>query len=151
MRIFVFCLLILPSVVMAQTKFKTEPITPAAKTKTVATGTPLQQSIIRGKEVYRISCLTCHQPDGGGVGTLNPPFVKEWAGGDKSRLIRMILKGSIGKVKIDGDTFSNTMAAQPGLSDQQIADALTYVRNNFGIKASQVTQAEVKALRAKTK
>jgi mono/diheme cytochrome c family protein len=37
------------------------------------------------------------------------------------------------------------------LQDQEIADVLTYVRNSFGNKASMVTAAEVKALRAKLK
>jgi mono/diheme cytochrome c family protein len=37
------------------------------------------------------------------------------------------------------------------LTDQQIADVLTYVRNSFGNKASTVTPAEVKSVRAKTK
>jgi mono/diheme cytochrome c family protein len=35
------------------------------------------------------------------------------------------------------------------LKDQEIADVLTYVRSNFGNKASAVTAAEVKAERAK--
>jgi mono/diheme cytochrome c family protein len=43
------------------------------------------------------------------------------------------------------------MPAQPQLTDQQIADVLTYVRNSFGNKASAITPAEVKAVRATTK
>jgi len=37
------------------------------------------------------------------------------------------------------------------MNDQQIADVLTYIRNNFGNKASQIKEADVKAVRAKTK
>jgi len=54
-------------------------------------------------------------------------------------------------VEIDGDRFGNTMPPLKTLTDQQIADVLTYVRNSFGNKASMVTTAEVKAVRAKTK
>jgi mono/diheme cytochrome c family protein len=43
------------------------------------------------------------------------------------------------------------MAPHPDLTDQQIADVLTYVRNNFGNKATAITAAEVKAIRAKNK
>ena len=43
------------------------------------------------------------------------------------------------------------MPAQTQLTDEQIADVLTFVRNSFGNKASIVTSAEVKAVRAKTK
>jgi mono/diheme cytochrome c family protein len=43
------------------------------------------------------------------------------------------------------------MPSQAHLTDQQIADVLTYIRNSFGNKASVVTPAEVRAVRAKTK
>ena len=47
--------------------------------------------------------------------------------------------------------FITLCLRRPQLTDQQIADVLTYVRNSFGNKASIVTPAEVKAFRAKTK
>ena len=152
MKIITIFLLLLASLTKAQTKIKTVTKTPVSKTKTTTAtvSNNVQQSVDRGKEVYHKYCLACHQADGGGVTNLNPPFVQEWAGGDKSRIIRMILKGSKGTVEIDGDKFSNPMAAQPYLTDQQLADVLTFVRNNFGVKASPVTAAEVKAVRAKT-
>ena len=146
MKIFMLGTLLLPLALMAQAKKATKSASAKTTTSSIA-----QTSIQRGQVIYKTHCLTCHQADGGGVGTLNPPFVQQWAGGEKSRIIRMILKGSVGKVEIDGDNFSNTMPAQPTFTDQQIADVLTYVRNNFGIKASAVTAAEVKAVRAKTK
>ena len=43
------------------------------------------------------------------------------------------------------------MPAQAHLTDEQIADVLSFVRNSFGNKASIVTPAEVKAIRAKIK
>ena len=143
-----FSALLLPVVMMAQTKSKVVTKSPVAKTKTVVKG---PTSSDRGKNVYQMYCLVCHQADGSGVGTLNPPLVKEWVEGDKSRLVQMLIKGSVGKVTIDGDTFSNTMPAQPNFTDQQIADVLTYMRTNFGFKASAVTVTEVKAARAKSK
>jgi mono/diheme cytochrome c family protein len=41
------------------------------------------------------------------------------------------------------------MPAMPHLTDTEIADVLTYIRASFGNKASAVTSAEVKAVRAK--
>ena len=135
--------LFFPLIGLAQTK-KTS--VPAGK------GSPLQQAINRGKLVYGVNCLACHQADGYGVGNLNPPLANVgWVTGNKSTLIQMLLKGSQGQVEIDGETFHNTMPAQAHLTDQQIADVLTYIRNSFGNKASVVTPAEVKAVRAKTK
>jgi len=149
-RILVFCGLLVPSIAMAQAK--KQPVTkkPVAGSKTSGAQKAVQ-AVTDGKQLYQTYCLACHQVDGSGVGTLNPPLVKEWVGGDKSRLIRMLLKGSNGKVEIDGDTFSNTMPPQLNFNDQQIAAVLTYVRSNFGNKASAVTPAEVKLVRTKTK
>jgi mono/diheme cytochrome c family protein len=56
-----------------------------------------------------------------------------------------------GETEINGETYHNVMAPHSDLTDQQIADVLTYVRNSFGNKATAVTEAEVKAIRAKNK
>jgi mono/diheme cytochrome c family protein len=114
--------------------------------------TALQASVERGKKVYTESCLSCHQVDGGGVQNMNPPLIKtKWVLGDKTKLIQIVLKGLQGDLEIDGDTYHNVMASHSDLSDRQIADVLTYVRNSFGNKAKAVSEAEVKAVRAKTK
>lgn len=111
----------------------------------------LEASIERGKKVYTERCLTCHQADGGGVQNMNPPLTKtKWVLGDKTKLIQIVLKGLSTGVEIDGDSYHNVMASHADLSDLQIADVLTYVRNSFGNKAKAVTEAEVKAVRTKT-
>lgn len=130
------------------------PVMHAQGKKTVAPANKggLQASMARGKLVYGVNCLSCHQADGGGVPNLNPPLTQTpQLLGSKAALIQMMLKGSKGQVEIDGERFHNIMPAQSHLTDQQIADVLTYVRNSFGNKASAVTPAEVKAVRAKTK
>jgi Cytochrome c, mono- and diheme variants len=133
--------------VSAQTKVKIKtPVKKAAGSFAIST----KASIERGKAVYAANCLTCHQPDGSGVPMMNPPLIKtKWVLGDKSVLINQVLKGSKNTVEIDGDTFHNTMPAQAHLSDEQIADVITYVRNSFGNKASAVSVTQVKQLRAK--
>ena len=102
----------------------------------------------RGKEVYAKVCLSCHQIDGGGVPRLNPPLIKtDYVLGNKQKLISIVLKGMNDRIPIDDEYYSNNMASHKNLSDQQIADVLTFVRNSFGNKASIVTIAEVKGVR----
>ncbi len=118
---------------------------PAAAPSRAAIGA----SITRGKAVYAMYCLACHQPDGMGVPGMNPPLSKTtYVSGDRTRLINIVLKGLNTDIEINGDTYSNPMPAHNFLSDQQVADVLTYVRSNFGNKAAAITPAQVKAVRA---
>ena len=112
--------------------------------------TGIKASMERGKKLYDITCLACHQADGLGVQRMNPPLVKtKWILGDKKALAKIVLNGlKGGEIEIDGDNFHNPMPPQAAaLTDQQIADVLTYVRNSFGNKASAVAVADVKAAR----
>lgn len=115
---------------------------------------PFQQKstpMIRGKAIYMQYCLPCHQVDGGGVPNLNPPLIKtSYVLGSKATLVEILTKGFNKGVEVDGDTYTNPMPAQ-NLTDQQVADVLTFVRNSFGNKASAVSAAEVKTIRAKLK
>jgi mono/diheme cytochrome c family protein len=102
----------------------------------------------RGERVYKNVCLTCHQADGGGVPNMNPPLSKtDYVLGDKKRLIGIVLNGLKGPNEIEGETYRNSMPAQAYLTDLNIADVLTYVRNSFGNKASAIGPDEVHALR----
>lgn len=125
-----------------------------AQTKPKATtqGGVDKASLERGKTIYTTYCLACHQADGSGVPGLNPPLIKtKWVLGDKKQLITILLKGMDEPIEVDGEEYSNVMASHAFLKDQEVADVLNYVRNSFGNKASGVTSAEVKAVRATVK
>ena len=82
---------------------------------------------------------------------MTPPLTgTKYILGDKTTLVQIVLKGMKG-IPINGDDFHNVMAPHSDLTDRQIADVLTYVRNSFGNRARGITAAEVKAIRAKTK
>jgi len=129
-------------------------VKPAAKSatavkKTVAASAGLAKSMTAGKAIYMQSCVACHQPDGGGVQDLNPPLIKtSYVLGSPQRLINVLLKG-LSQKQIDGESYSNAMPPYNYLSDKQIADVLTFVRNSFGNKATAISPEQVKAARAK--
>lgn len=127
-------------------QIKARPVVAATKASPAA-------SADRGKLVYMQHCLSCHQVDGGGVPHLNAPLdgASAVVGKDKAKIIRIVLKGMTDRVEIDGEFYSNNMASHKELTDQQIADVLTYVRSSWTNKAPAITAAEVKAVRAKTK
>ena len=110
-------------------------------------------SVARGKIVYLQRCMVCHQADGGGVPKLNAPLDASSAvnGSDVSKLIKYIVKGFADRVEIDGELYSNAMPAAADLTDQQIADVLTFIRSNWSNKAGPVTTLQVKQTRSKLK
>jgi mono/diheme cytochrome c family protein len=63
--------------------------------------------------------------------------------------IRITLRGLAGPITVKGVEYklAAPMMAVAHLSDQQLANVLTYVRNSFGNKASAVTPDQVKAFR----
>ncbi|PUZ20705.1 Cytochrome c, mono-and diheme variants [Chitinophaga costaii] len=139
---------------LAQTKppakapIKSATVTKPIPGKATAAG-GLVASISRGKAVYTQYCLTCHQVDGGGVPRMNPPLIgTDYVKGDNVRLIKVVLQGFSEKVEIEGDTYSNTMAPHNFLTDQQVADVLTYIRNSFGNKVKGIQPAQVQQVRA---
>ena len=120
--------------------------------KPAPTRSPSATTLNNGKTVYTNTCLPCHMADGGGVPRMNPPLAATtYVLGDKAKLIGIVLNGFSEDVEINGQTYSNTMPPQAQLTDAQIADVLTYVRNSFSNKASTVTLADVKAVRAAAK
>lgn len=113
----------------------------------------LQAQITAGQQVYNTVCFACHQPTGLGLPGMFPPVASsDWVGKPKpDRLIRMVLHGFMGPITINGAPFNSPAPLMPpqgaALSDDQIANVLTYVRNSFGNKASAVSPAQVKAIR----
>ena len=113
--------------------------------------TELQSSIARVKAVFENTCLACHQADASGVPNLAPPLIKtSFVLGDKTKLINIILNG-LKDVEIDGERYDNPMPAFDYLTDNEVADVLTYVRNNFNNKAGGVKTDEVAIVRKSKK
>jgi len=103
-----------------------------------------------GKKIYNKYCLACHMADGGGVPNMNPPLSKtSYVLGDKTRLIKVILNGLATGEEIEGETYTNVMPAHNFLTDQEVSDVLSFVRNSFENKTSGISVQEVKAVRAK--
>ncbi len=113
-----------------------------------AGGASAKPSVAKGKVVYTTYCLACHQADGTGVPNMNPPLVKtSWVLGEKTKLIKVLLNGLNEETEINGNTYSNPMPPHNFLSDEDIANVLSFVRTSFTNKTSLVTTAEVKKVR----
>ena len=101
-----------------------------------------------GLKLYNTYCRACHQSDGNGDDNHFPPLAgSEWVKGDKERLIKIVLNGLNGPVTVKGKTFNGMMPKNDLLSDDQVADILTYVRQSFGNTAGVVNPEDIKKLR----
>ncbi|HEX7020015.1 MAG TPA: cytochrome c [Gemmatimonadaceae bacterium] len=126
---------------------------PAQETTAVQSGGAV--ALNPGEQVFQ-RCATCHQPNGQGLATTYPPLAgSEFANAKNPAVpIRVLLHGLSGPVTVKGTQFNGLMP-QYGtgieMSDQEIADVLTYVRSSFGNSASAVTPEMVATQRAATK
>ena len=112
-----------------------------------------QDQMARGREIFSRTCLPCHQEDGTGYAGLFPPLAKsDYFMADKARAIGVVLNGLTGPVTVNGEQYDNVMPAWAGeLTDQEIADVMTYERNSWGNQGEPVTAEEVAAARAASK
>ena len=102
-----------------------------------------------GKAVYTQYCLVCHQADGSGVPGMHPPLGPgSWVGNDPKELIAMMMKGLSGKIEVDGETYNGFMPSQAQLTDEEIADVLSYIRSSFGNNFEPVDAKLVKKVRS---
>ncbi len=101
-----------------------------------------------GRRLFASICAACHQLTGRGLPNVFPPLAgSDFLNADKKRAIKIVINGRQGEVVVNGMKFNNSMPSFP-LSDQDIANALTFVYNSFGNSGLQVTPEEVKTLRA---
>lgn len=115
--------------------------TKAAPLAGVVAGTP-------GKALYEQICAACHMADGSGAGQMQPALAGSAVlKGDATQVIRVVLKGPAAVLPADRPKYANVMPAFSMLTDEQIANVVTYVRQSFGRGATAVTPAQVAAQR----
>jgi mono/diheme cytochrome c family protein len=105
----------------------------------------------RGAAIYRDQCASCHRADGSGAPTEFPPLDGDALvqSRNPTTVLRFILSGT--------ETVATSARPTPfgmptfawKLSDREIADVATYVRNTWGNAATAVSPGQVGALRRK--
>jgi mono/diheme cytochrome c family protein len=105
----------------------------------------------RGLAVYARTCIACHQPTGMGLPPVFPPIANApIVVGNPELPIKFILQGLMGPITVGGMTYNSMMPPVVGVTDGDIADVLTYVRQSFGNQGNPVSADQVKAVRAAT-
>lgn len=106
------------------------------------------EKMAAGRQIFSSICAACHQPTGRGLPNVFPPLAgSDFLNANKDRAIKTVIFGRQGQVVVNGLKFNNTMPSFP-LTDDNIANVLTFVYNSFGNSGVEVTPQEVKTLRA---
>lgn len=105
---------------------------------------PLQASIERGGLVYSNLCMQCHLANGKGVPGNFPPLAgSNWLKEKRTESIYTVKYGQKGEIEVNGVQYNGVMMRM-GLSDEEVADVMNYVMNNWGnSQKKMVTAAEV--------
>lgn len=108
----------------------------------------------RGQVMFERHCAVCHNNDGAGKSGQAPPLAgSEWVNTKGvNRLIRIPLVGLTGPITVKGLDPSNWNNASMvglggGLTDDDVVDILSYIRNAWGNSAPDVTAEQVKKVR----
>lgn len=103
----------------------------------------------RGALVYLNNCSACHRSDGQGAQRTFPTLARNSAvaAKDPTSLIRLVLQGSA----MPHTAEAPSALAMPGfgwrLSDDNVADVLSFVRGSWGNQAAPVSSQEVGKIR----
>ncbi|WP_243039047.1 copper-containing nitrite reductase [Dyella sedimenti] len=119
--------------------------------KAAATG-PLSKAdqLKAGEQSFNGTCAVCHQATGEGMAGVFPPLAKSdyLARQAKDHLISIPLHGLNGKVTVNGKDYDSVMPPLGQLTDDEVANILTYVLNSWGNPGGQVSKEEVSKVRA---
>jgi mono/diheme cytochrome c family protein len=112
---------------------------PAARPLTAAE----QARFAEGQQQYAGLCASCHQARGTGLAGVAKSLVgSPWVLGPPVRLVRIVMHGKEGQMLMPPVGGSMT--------DDQMANVLTYIRRAWGNAASPVSPAEVSEVRGAT-
>jgi mono/diheme cytochrome c family protein len=131
----------LPPDARADSAFKADPTTARA----LAAG----EEVDRGAQLYDDNCAACHHTDGRGAVRALPAIAGNSSvlAPDPTSIIHVILRGS----QLPDTSSAPSRLGMPGfgwrLSDEEVAQLGTFIRQSWGNHASTITAAQVRKLR----
>ncbi len=97
-----------------------------------------------GALVYEQYCAACHKRDGLGLDGTYPPLAgSEWLKGNLDRQVAILVNGLSGLITVKGKSYNEVMPPFRFLSNQQLADVLTYIHQSFGNRENSVNYKQV--------
>lgn len=104
----------------------------------------------RGSEIYDVNCAACHVGSGAGVPDIFPPLKGNASvqSTDPATLIHVVLQGARGVSTPQAVSGMAMPSFAWRLTNQDVADVLSFVRNKWGNSAAPVAPSDVAAARS---
>ena len=123
-------------------------VSAAAKAHAAGTLTKADQ-VAAGKQLFTGTCSVCHQANGEGLPNVFPPLAKsDFLAADPKRAMSIVTHGLNGKIKVNGHEYDSVMPPMSQLTDDEVANILTYVINSWGNPGGQFSKDDVTKARA---
>jgi mono/diheme cytochrome c family protein len=91
-----------------------------------------KESIAEGQEIYQDFCVQCHLNSGEGVSGVFPPLKSsDYLLNNIEKSIAGIKYGLKGKIVVNDEIYNSVMVNQ-GLDNEEIADVMNYILNEWG-------------------
>ncbi|MGB0918695.1 MAG: c-type cytochrome, partial [Flavobacteriales bacterium] len=104
-----------------------------------AVAVSVEERVKLGKQIYSQTCFACHQAEGQGIAGVFPPLAaSDYLNDDVDRAIGIVLHGLTGEITVNGDKYNSVMTAQ-NLTDEEIANVLTFIYNSWDNNKTEVT------------
>jgi mono/diheme cytochrome c family protein len=106
-----------------------------------------------GVGLYTSACAKCHKADGNGEPIKFPKLAGSSVvlSGNATSLIRLVLEGGKTAQTTGGGKPEEMPGFEKKFTSREIADVLSFIRNNWGNRAPAVTARDVTSLRAELK
>ena len=105
------------------------------------------ERITFGERIYTANCVACHQANGEGIALAFPPLAaSDYLNADRAGAISALVDGLDGAITVNGATYNGVMPALQ-LTDDDVANVLTYVYSEWGNSGAVVLPEEVEAVR----
>jgi nitrite reductase (NO-forming) len=100
-----------------------------------------------GKNTFMAVCQACHMADGTGIEGIFPPIANsDYFKDDHDKAISAVVHGLQGEITVNGTKYDNIMPSQ-NLTDDEVANVITFVLNNFDNGGGTVTPEQVARVR----
>lgn len=107
----------------------------------------LDERIQFGRETYSSVCQACHMADGSGIEGAFPPVAdSDYITDNPDLAISAIVHGLSGEITVNGEVYDGVMPRQ-NLSDEEVANVVTYLLNSFDNGGGEVTPDDVNRIR----